>query len=97
MEIFKGKILIETILTLRSIYKVFDGKTYVFRETIHSLANLLFEERKGLLAGSGMPASTTADQGKDLKEGQTVSPEYAFIWSSSFIKVPWYVISIFVH
>jgi hypothetical protein len=74
----------------RSLFLLFDEKenaATVLKDVAHSICELLFEEKKGLL--SGVYHAGSPEQMKDLKEGQSVQPDYAVVWSSSLIKVPW--------
>ena len=71
----------------RSVFSIFDGKKHseVFKETIQSVVSMLFEEKKGLLAGLP-PSAGGATDGKESKD----AGEYSFSWAQSGIKVPWY-------
>ncbi len=77
----------------RSVFSIFDGKKHseVFKETIQSVVAMLFEEKKGLLAGLP-PSAGGAPDAKESKDGG----EYSFYWVQSGIKVPWYILLLLV-
>ena len=64
---------------LRSLFVIFDSKNQpVFSDLVSALSNMLYEEKKGLLAGTLLEIS------KENKE----NAEFSFSWNSSLIKVP---------
>ena len=72
----------------RSIYKTFDGKnhaTHAFKDAVHSLASLVFLEKKGLMT---VNISSSPDQVKDMKE-VPANVDFAFSWATSQIRVLW--------